>query len=84
MTKVRNIHSVVNLATEEKVSEKSLSGTCEKFLATIWALLQLKDLRASQWEEPYIKVNTKELNRELSTRLSTLYTKLSWSMLLLF
>jgi len=46
-------------------------------------ILQLKDLRVDQWEEPYIRVNTRELNRELCTRLSILYTKLSWSILLL-
>jgi len=29
----------------------------------------------SQWEESYIKINTRELNRELYTELSTLYTQ---------
>jgi len=49
-----------------------------------WVLiLQLKDLRADQWEEPCIRINTRELNRELYTESSTLYTKLRWSMLLL-
>ena len=46
-------------------------------------LSQLKDLRVDQWEKPCIRVNTRELNRELCTRLSILYTKLPWSMLLL-
>jgi len=33
-----------------------------------WVLiLQLKDLRADQWEEPCIRINTRELNRELYT-----------------
>ena len=36
-----------------------------------------------QWEEPCIRVNTRELDRELCTELSILYTKLLWSMLLL-
>ena len=36
-------------------------------------ILQLKDLRVDQWIEPCIKVNTKELNRELCTGLSILY-----------
>ena len=47
-------------------------------------VLQTQELRVIQEEEPCIRVNTRELNRELCTRLSTLYTKLSWSMLLLF
>jgi len=39
-------------------------------------MLQLKDLRVGQWEEPYIRVNIRELDRGLCTRLSILYTKL--------
>ena len=46
-------------------------------------LLQLKDLRADQREEPCIRINTRELNRELHTGLSTLYTKRLWSMLII-
>jgi len=38
-------------------------------------MLQLKDFRASQGEEPCIRVNIRELNRELYTGLSTLYTQ---------
>jgi len=38
-------------------------------------LLQTQDLRVSQANEPCIGVNTRELNRELCTDLSTLYTK---------
>jgi len=30
----------------------------------------------NQRKEPYIRVNTRKLNRELCTELSTLYTKL--------
>jgi len=37
-------------------------------------LLQTQALRVEQEKEPCIKVNTRELNRELYTRLSTLYT----------
>jgi len=33
--RVRKIRRVLNFATEEKVSVKSLPGTCEKPLATI-------------------------------------------------
>jgi len=44
-------------------------------------LLQTQDLKVSQEKEPCIRVNTRELNRELCTGLSTLYTKDSWSML---
>jgi len=47
-------------------------------------VLQLKDLRVGQCEESCIRVNIKELNRELCTGLSTLYTKTTWSMLLYF
>ena len=39
-------------------------------------ILQLKDFRVGQWEKPYIRINTRELNRELYIGLSTLYTKL--------
>ena len=39
-------------------------------------MLQLKDLRAGQWEELCIRVNTRELNKKLYIGLSTLYTKL--------
>ena len=46
-------------------------------------LLQLQDLRVGQIKEPYIRVNTRELNKELCTGSSTFYTKLQWSMLLL-
>ena len=38
-------------------------------------MLQSQDLRVGQVKEPCIRVNTKELNKELYTRLSTLYTK---------
>ncbi len=44
-------------------------------------MLQLKDLRVGQWEEPCIRANTRELDRELCTGLSTLYPKLQWSTL---
>jgi len=44
-------------------------------------MLQLKDLWISQQIEPYIGVNTRELDRELYTGLSTLYTKTPWSVL---
>ena len=39
-------------------------------------ILQLQDLREDQVKEPYIRVNTRKLNRELCTGSSTLYTKL--------
>ena len=53
----------------------------DKYCAGL-VLLWLKDLRANQWIEHCIRVNTRELNRELCTGLSTLYAKSSWSMLL--
>ena len=40
----------------------------------LYYLLQLKDLRVGPQEEPCIRVNTRELNRELYTVLFTLYT----------
>ena len=49
----------------------------------IWQLLQSQDLRVGQEKEPYIWVNTRKLNRELCIKLSTLYAKLQWSILLL-
>jgi len=39
------------------------------------SLLQTQDLRVDQEKEPCIRVNTRELDRELFTRLSTFYTK---------
>ena len=44
-------------------------------------MLQTQDLRVGQEKEPCIRVNTRELNRELFTGLSTFYTKDTWSML---
>jgi len=38
-------------------------------------VLQTQDFRVSQEKKPCIRVNTRELNRELCTELSTLYTK---------
>ncbi len=37
-------------------------------------MLQFNNLRVDQRKEPYIRVNTRELNRVLGTNLSTLYT----------
>jgi len=37
-------------------------------------LLQLKNLRVDQWIKPYIRINIRELNGELYTGLSILYT----------
>jgi len=37
-------------------------------------MLQSQDLRVGQVKEPCIRVNIRELNRELYTRLSILYT----------
>ena len=56
-----------------KVCSSLLFLMIEHFL--VWAcLLQFKDLRVSQWIEPCIRVNTRELNRKLCTELSTLST----------
>jgi len=43
-------------------------------LSNILLLLQTQDLRVDQEKESCIRVNTRELNRELYTGLSTLYT----------
>ena len=40
-------------------------------------------LEFDQRKKPCIRVNTRELNRELCIGLPTLYTKLQWSVLLL-
>jgi len=47
---------------------------CNWYLMSYRCLLQLKDLRVDQWIEPCIRVNTRELDRELCTESSTLYT----------
>ena len=47
-------------------------------------MLQLKDIRVGQYKEPCIRVNIRELDRELCTELSILYTETPWSMLLYF
>jgi len=44
-------------------------------------MLQFSDLRVDQRREPCIRVNIRELNRELCTGLSTLYIKSPWFML---
>jgi len=46
------------------------------FSALTHIVLQLKDLRVGQWKESCIRVNIRELDRELCTGLSTLYIKL--------
>jgi len=38
------------------------------------SMLQIQDLKVSQVKELYIRVNIRELDRELCIRLSTLYT----------
>jgi len=43
-------------------------------------VLQLQNLRVSQVKEPLLELNIRELNKELCTGLSTLYTKIPWSM----
>jgi len=47
-------------------------------------MLQTQELRVVQEKESCIWVNIRKLNRELCTELSTFYTKLQWSILLLF
>ena len=59
---------------EELCANDSVSGLA----------LQLQDFRVGQVKEPYIRVTTRELDRELCTRLSTLYTNYLWSMLYYF
>ena len=44
-------------------------------------VLQTQDFRVSQEKESYIRVNIRELNEVLSTKLSTLYTLDYWSIL---
>ena len=41
------------------------------------------DLRVDQRKEPCIRINIRELDKELYIGLSTLYTKTLWSILLL-
>ena len=45
--------------------------------ATTTLVLQLQNLRVNQVRELYIRVNTRELNKELCTRWSILYTNYS-------
>ena len=42
----------------------------------MYYMLQTQELRVIQEKEPYIRVNTRELNRELCTESSIFYTKL--------
>jgi len=42
-------------------------------------MLRFNNLRVDQEKEPCIRINTRELNRELCTGLSILYTKTPWS-----
>jgi len=37
-------------------------------------MLQSQDLRVGQIKKPYIRINTRELNKELCIESSTLYT----------
>jgi len=47
-------------------------------------MLQFNDIRVDQRKKPCNRVNIKELNKELSTKLFTLYTKSVWFMLYYF
>jgi len=75
-------HSIIFLLFLEKEKKKKEKHKIEKVLVknrkTLHKrleLLQLKDFRVGQCKEPCIRVNTRELNRELCTELSILYTK---------
>ena len=46
-------------------------------------MLQFNDLRVDHRKKSCIRINTRELNRELYTKLSILYTKRFWSVLLI-
>ena len=58
--------------TSVVISYKQLKLRSRILVATI--LLQTQALRVEQEKEPCIRVNTRELDRELYTRLSILYT----------
>ena len=47
-------------------------------------VLLSQDFRVDQVKKTCIRVNTRELDRELCTELSILYTKTPWSVLLYF
>ena len=47
-------------------------------------VLQTQELRVIQEKELCIRVNIRELDRELCIGLSTLYTNIPWSVLLYF
>ena len=51
----------------------SIFGTHVELEIVVW-LLQFNNLRIDQRKEPYIKVNTRELDRVLSTIYLPLYT----------
>ena len=57
-----------------------------KVSSTELSILYCYNLKTLEWvkKKPYIRINTRELNRELCIRLSTLYTKPPCSVLLLF
>ena len=46
-------------------------------------MLQFNNLKVDQRKKSYIKINTRELDKKLCTRLFILYTKLWWPVLLL-
>jgi len=75
--------STTDLENAVSAPSTAIIYTNEQVVKKYNSMLQLKDLRAGQREESCIRVNTRELDRELYTRLSTLYTNLRWSMLLL-
>ena len=56
------------LDATSSVEAKVITSTQVPYL-----LLQTQDFRVSQEKEPCIRVNTRELDRELCTELSTLY-----------
>ena len=55
----------------------AFQSLCALFIQfSMCLLLQTQALRVEQEKEPCIRVNTRELNRELCTRWSTLYTNI--------
>ena len=65
------VFTEIELSLEYEYKNKTSTGS--SLSLCISSILQFKDLRVNQWIKLCIRINIRELNRELCTELSILY-----------